>query len=636
MNFSKNQGKTKRELMYELNELRQQLSGLNALQAEHRIMQTRLKDIEDKYYTLANSIPHIVMNCDREGDIQFISHTASSLVTGGTVRASSFDYIAPDYHDRYRQALERTFETGESDRFEYSTPAAYSKWWGAYVVPVKSDGQVTTALVILTDVTEQKEIEEALQRSKERLRVMINDVPDTIYSCLPDGRASMIFISARYEDWTGYSPQDFYQDPETWPRSIHPEDRARAIKEFIEAIEQEKEYDCEYRIAHKDTGLIHYVRDHGAPIKDEKGNVIRFDGIIINITEHKKMEQALEDSERFSSSILNNSTNAMLVINPDTSIRYVNPAFERLTGFHRSEIIDRKPPYPWSTEETKVKTSSDIQMTMRKGMGGLEEVYQMRNGRRFLVEITGVPLRSSGELKNYLLSWVDVTARERLKENMQLYIAEITRAQEAERKRIACALHDETIQALFIMITDIDEIITGKERLSVGNTRQLRHLQVAINHMMDEMRRFCHALRPGLLDQLGLIPSLELLTEEMDRGGKLNCHLEVIGRQRRLTSEVELALFRITQEALRNIRKYSEAAEAIIEIKFTNRKVTLNIADDGCGFKLDRTLGNYARSGKLGLMGMRERARLVNGSFSIKSEVNKGARITAVIPTYSS
>jgi len=616
-----NQGKTKRELIYELNELRQQLSGLNALEAEHRLMQKKLKDIEDKYHTLANNIPHIVMNCDREGNIQFISHTTSSLTTGGAVRASSFDYIAPDYHDRYGQALERAFETGESDRFEYSTPAAYSKWWRAYVVPVKSDGQVSTALVILTDVTEQKETEGALRRSKERLHVVINDVPDTIYSCLPDDRASMIFISARYEDWTGYSPQDFYRDPQMWPISVHPEDRTRAIKEFIEAVEQEKEYDSEYRIAHKDTGLIHYVRDHGAPIKDEKANVIRFDGIITNITERKKMEQALEDSERFSSSILNNSTNAMLVINPDTSIRYVNPALEKLTGFHRSEIIDRKPPYPWSTEETRVKTLNDLQVTMRKGIVRLEEVYQMRNGRRFLVEVTGVPLRSSGELKYYLLSWVDVTARERLKENMQLYIAEITRAQEAERKRIACELHDETIQALFIMITDIDEIITGSERLSVNNTRQLRHLQAAVNHIMDEIRRFCHALRPGFLDQLGLIPSLELLTEEMDREENLNCHLEVIGRQRRLSSEIELALFRITQEALRNIRKYSEATEAIIKIKFTSRKVTLNIADNGCGFKLDRTLDNYARSGKLGLMGMRERARLVNGSFSIKAEM---------------
>ena len=251
-----------------------------------------------------------------------------------------------------------------------------------------------------------------------------------------------------------------------------------------------------------------------------------------------------------------------------------------------------------------------------------------------MVAITGVPLIRSRELKYYLLSWVDVTARERLKQNMQLYIAEITRAQEAERKRIACELHDETIQALFITITDIDELITGSKRLSVNDTRKLRHLQSAINHIMNDIRRFCNMLRPGFLDQLGLIPSLELLTAEMDHESKGSCHLEVIGRQRCLSSEIELTLFRIAQEALRNIRKYSEATEAIIQIKFTNMKVTLHITDNGCGFKLKRTLDNYARTGKLGLIGMRERARLVNGSFSIRSEVNKGTKIAVVIPTY--
>ena len=597
-------------------------------------MQKNLKEIEDAYRTLSNNIPHIVLNCDREGNIQFISHTVSSPETEEENRVSSFDYIAPDYHDRYRQALERAFETGKSDRFEYSTPAAYCKWWGAYVVPVKSDEVVTVALVILTDITEQKETEEALQRSKERLHTLINNVPDTIYSCLPDERASMIFISTRYEDWTGYSPQEFYGDPQTWPKSLHPEDRDRAMKEFVEAIEHGEEYDSEYRIVHKDTRLTHYVRDHAIPIRDEKGNIIRFDGIITNITERKNMKQALEDIERFSSNILNNSTNAMLVINPDTSVRYVNPAFEKLTGFHRWEIIGRKPPYPWSTEQTRAKTLSDIEIAMRKGMGRVEKVFQMKNGKRLLIEITGVPLISSRELKYYLLSWVDVTARERLKENMQLYIAEITKAQEAERKRIACELHDETIQALFIMITDIDELITGSKRLSADDTRKLRHLQSAINRIMDEIRRFCHVLRPGFLDQLGLIASLELLTAEMNQEGKLTCRLEVIGRHRRLSSEIELTLFRVVQEALRNVRKYSEATEAIIEIKFTNRKVTLNVTDNGCGFKLERTLDNYARIGKLGLMGMRERARLVNGSFSIKSGVNKGTKITVVIPTY--
>ncbi|MDD4985435.1 MAG: sensor histidine kinase [Dehalococcoidales bacterium] len=215
----------------------------------------------------------------------------------------------------------------------------------------------------------------------------------------------------------------------------------------------------------------------------------------------------------------------------------------------------------------------------------------------------------------------------------QSYIAEITRAQEAERKRIACELHDETIQALFAMITDIEEIITGNDRLSAEDTRRLRCLQGTINHLMDGIRRFCHELRPGLLDQLGLIPSLELLVEETNRDEKLDCHLEVTGRHRRLPSEIELVLFRITQEGLRNVRKYAGATEVLIGVDFGSGGVTLNISDNGCGFELDKKLDNYAHGGKLGLLGMRARIYMVGGSFSVESEGGKGTRITAVIPT---
>ncbi|MDD5590985.1 MAG: sensor histidine kinase [Dehalococcoidales bacterium] len=217
----------------------------------------------------------------------------------------------------------------------------------------------------------------------------------------------------------------------------------------------------------------------------------------------------------------------------------------------------------------------------------------------------------------------------------QSYIAEITRAQEAERKRISCELHDETIQALFTIITDIEHIINDNDRLSSEDTRRLRCLQGTINHLMGGIRRFCSELRPGLLDSLGLVPSLELLVEEANRDEKLVCRLETTGCHRRLSSEIELVLFRVSQEALRNVRKYAGATEVIIGIDFGNRKVTLNICDNGCGFELKETLENYAHGGKLGLLGMRDRVYMVGGGFTVESEAGKGTRITAFIPIHS-
>ena len=139
-------------------------------------------------------------------------------------------------------------------------------------------------------ITERRQMEKELRESKEKYETLIKNIPVTIYSALPDETATMVFISDRWRDWTGYSPQDFYRDRRAWPKSVHPEDLARATRAYVDAYQKKKEYVFEYRIVHKDTGQVYYVRDHGIPIKDEKGNVIRFDGIITNITEHKQLE----------------------------------------------------------------------------------------------------------------------------------------------------------------------------------------------------------------------------------------------------------------------------------------------------------------------------------------------------------
>ncbi|GAF88243.1 unnamed protein product, partial [marine sediment metagenome] len=132
--------------------------------------------------------------------------------------------------------------------------------------------------------------------------------------------------------------------------------------------------------------------------------------------ETRESERVLRESEEFSSSLLNNSPNPMLVINPDTSVRYVNPTLERLTGFSSAEIIGRKAPYPWWIKETLESTNRDLEEAMRKGAMGLEELFQKKDGEQFWVEITSTPVTMDGELKYYLANWVDITERKRAEE----------------------------------------------------------------------------------------------------------------------------------------------------------------------------------------------------------------------------
>ena len=134
-----------------------------------------------------------------------------------------------------------------------------------------------------------------------------------------------------------------------------------------------------------------------------------------------KLEKALRKSLEFRSNLLICSPNPIIVINPDSSVRYVNPALERLTGFSSAELIGCEAPYPWWTEETLRKTRSDLENAMRDGAQKLVEFFQKKNGERFRVEITAAPIMSGGELKYYLANWVDITERKKREEELEAH-----------------------------------------------------------------------------------------------------------------------------------------------------------------------------------------------------------------------
>jgi two-component system sensor histidine kinase DegS len=220
----------------------------------------------------------------------------------------------------------------------------------------------------------------------------------------------------------------------------------------------------------------------------------------------------------------------------------------------------------------------------------------------------------------------------RLYENMRFYVRQITKAQEDERKRIARELHDDTAQALIDLSRRLDNLATSHEPLSETVVGRLEEFQELIDSILRGVRRFSRDLRPSVLDDLGLLPALEWLTANLMEEDGIKTELKVCGNRRRLPPEAELALFRIVQEALSNVRRHSQASRVVTVVEFGEGGVRITVEDNGQGFELPDRTGDLATAGKLGLIGMHERAHLLDGTLTVHSEPGKGTTVTVDVP----
>lgn len=224
------------------------------------------------------------------------------------------------------------------------------------------------------------------------------------------------------------------------------------------------------------------------------------------------------------------------------------------------------------------------------------------------------------------------TEIERAQENLRYYLHEITRAQEDERKRISRELHDSPTQTLIVLLRQLGDFINEEIKPASKENKTLWSFHERIKGVLQDLRRLSMDLRPPVLDDLGLLPALEWIADELKNEYGIKARLEMSGNERRLSSEAELLIFRIIQEALHNIAKHSQASMVNIKIKFLENKVAFAISDDGIGFKVPRKIEDLPRTGMLGLVGIQERVRLLGGKLKLESVPGKGTTIFIEVP----
>lgn len=231
----------------------------------------------------------------------------------------------------------------------------------------------------------------------------------------------------------------------------------------------------------------------------------------------------------------------------------------------------------------------------------------------------------------YQIQLCDVTRERRREDSLRLYARAVVRGQEDERQRLAQDLHDETIQDLMIhcrRLDDLNRAVSAQGPDAIASVRDARH---SAERIVQELRERIRALRPAVLDDLGLVAAIEQIVGRYRQQTGTTGEFRVRGAACRLSAETELGLFRITQEAVRNVERHARATRLRVELGFDPGQVRLLVTDDGAGFVFD---GNHdlAADGHFGLLGMRERAHLLDGSLEILTSPRRGTQITVSVP----
>ena len=376
----------------------------------------------------------------------------------------------------------------------------------------------------------------------------------------------------------------------------------------------------------------------------ENGKPTGFQHIARDITEKKRAEEML-------TKIINGSPIPTFAINKQHKVTHWNTALESLSGIKKDEVVttDKQ----WVAFYTEKRPVMADLIVDGASADEIELYYGDKGKKSYLIDggyeaedffpalgedgrwlyFTASPIKDNkGKIIGAIETLRDVTEARRMQDSLRHYLSQITKVQEEERKRIARDLHDDTSQVLYALSRQVDNFTRDNVALTPKHATFLKELRQQLNNTLEGIRRFTQELRPPMLDDLGLSAALRWQVSDLEKRSGVEAELTVSGIERRCSAEVELIIFRIVQEALRNVEKHAQASRVEVAIEFDEGKTKVSICDNGKGFDLRGSLADLPRTGKLGLAGMEERVRLLNGTLKIESKPGKGTRVMIAVP----
>jgi PAS domain S-box-containing protein len=345
---------------------------------------------------------------------------------------------------------------------------------------------------------------------------------------------------------------------------------------------------------------------------------------------NRELQAALAERERAAqalrklSSAVEQTTDSVFIVNREGIIEYVNPAFERLTGFTREEAVGKSRRMLSSGEHSPRFYTHLWEVILAGEVFRGVFINRRRDGERYYEEETITPLRNAaGELTHFVCAGRDITRRQRTEEALR----RLNDRMEKEAERIAQVFHDEAGQLLTSAHITLAEVGRG---LSPAIQERLEKVRQVLDEVEEELRHLIHEIRPRILDDLGLGAALEFLIEGVAKRTGMRVRMKV-AVEGPLPAMVETAIYRFVQEALTNAAKHARASEVTLLLERRSDRIHCTVRDDGIGFEVPQDLTRSGDAG-LGLPGIQDRVEALGGTLEINSSPGQGAELVAAIP----
>jgi PAS domain S-box-containing protein len=356
---------------------------------------------------------------------------------------------------------------------------------------------------------------------------------------------------------------------------------------------------------------------------------------LVDVTEKKKAERKLAESENRLRTILQTEPECVKLIDINGDLTYMNPAGLAMMEAGTLDMVSGKKAYNIINEPYR-EAFFKLAINVFKGQSGkLEyEITGLKGTPRWL-ETHVVPLRNAEEKIISLLGVTrDITESKKAAEQIKIYnvqlrqlTAHLQSVREEERTNIAREIHDELGQQLTVLKMDTSRL-RKKNKDGKEIEEDITGILNQADHCLQLVRKISTELRPGIIDDLGIIAALEWQAEEFEKRTEIKTKFQTNITELNLPPVHTISLFRIFQESLTNVARHSEARNVHSSLLLQHESIILKITDDGKGF--DTEILKTKKT--LGLLGMKERIILINGSYEIIPTAGKGTEITVTVP----